>query len=271
MQKPLLKKYEHLRSIVKDGGRVAIAFSGGTDSSLLLSVAADVLGGRAVGIMAGSVLQTAHEVREAVRFAGRLGIQLEQVDLNPLSWPNFSENSRDRCYICKKNMYASFLAAIPAGVGLMDGTNIDDLSADRPGLRAIRELLVRTPLVEAGLGKFEVRKLSKELGLVTWNLPSSSCLATRISRGSKITLEKLALVEKGERYLVSLGFSGCRTRLVGNGVVISFIKGDFNRLVSDEMRFDIRNFFENLNLPKVFLDLSERQGIVPSSSDSLDI
>ena len=250
---------------------MAIAYSGGTDSSLLLSIADDVLGGRVVGIMARSVLQAAHEVREAVLFAGRRGIQLEQVDFDPLSWPNFCENSRDRCYICKKKMYASFLATIPAGVGLMDGTNIDDLSTDRPGLRAIRELLVRTPLVEAGLSKFEVRTLSKELGLVTWNLPSSSCLATRISRGSKITLEKLDLVEKGERYLVSLGFSGCRTRLVGNGVVITLTKGDFNRIVSDEMRFEIRNFFENLNLPKVFLDLSERQGIVPSSSDRLDI
>ena len=250
---------------------MAIAFSGGTDSSLLLSVSAEVMGDRAVGIMARSVLQTAPEVWEAVRFAGRLGIQLEQVDFDPLSWPNFCENSRDRCYICKKNMYTSFLAAIPAGVGLMDGTNIDDLSMDRPGLRAIRELLVRTPLVEAGLSKSEVRTLSKELGLVTWNLSSSSCLATRISRGSKISLEKLALVEKSERYLVSLGFSGCRIRLVGNGVVISLTKGDYNRIVSDEMRFEIRNFFENLNLPKVFLDLSERQGIVPSSSDRLDI
>ena len=250
---------------------MAIAYSGGSDSSLLLSIAADVLGGRAVGIMAKSVLQAAHEVRDAVRFAGRLGIQLEQVDLDPLSWPNFCENCRDRCYICKKKMYASFLATIPAGVVLMDGTNIDDLSTDRPGLRAIRELLVRMPLVEAGLSKSEVRMLSKELGLVTWDLPSSSCLATRISRGKKITLEKLDLVEKGERYLVSLGFSGCRTRLAGNGVVITLIKEDFDRIVSDEMRLKVINFFENLNMPKVFLDLSERQGIVPSSSDRLDI
>lgn len=252
---------------------MAIAFSGGTDSSLLLSVAAEVLGlgGSAMGIMAKSALQTAHEVREAIRFAGHLGIQLEQVDLEPLSWPNFCKNSGDRCYICKKNMYASFLAAIPTGIGLMDGTNIDDLSADRPGLRAISELSVKMPLVEAGLNKTEVRTLSKELGLVTWNLPSSSCLATRISRGSKITLEKLALVEKAEQFLVNLGLFGCRARLVDNGVVISLKKGDFNRIINDEMRFEIKNFFANLNLPKVFLDLSEREGILASSSDGLDI
>ena len=250
---------------------MAIAFSGGTDSSLLLSVGAEVLAGRAVGIMARSSLQTAHEVRAAGSFAGSLGIQLEQVDLDPLSWPDFCVNSRDRCYICKKRMYASFQAAIPSGTRLMDGTNIDDLGADRPGLRAIEELSVRTPLVEAGLSKAEVRKLSRDLGLVSWNLPSSSCLATRISQGSRITLEKLALVEKSEQYLGTLGFSGCRTRFVNNSVVISLTKGDFDRIAGDEMRLEIRKFFANLNLPKVFLDLSERQGIVASSLDRSDI
>lgn len=263
LDRSLLKKYHCLQSVLKDSGMVAIAFSGGVDSSLLLAVGVDVLADRCLGFLGVSQLQARQEMNNALRFAGRLGARFKIVEFDPLGWPGFKANSKKRCYICKKMMYESFFSRMPSGSCLMDGTNCDDLRQDRPGLRAIKELGLKMPLVEAGLNKVEIRRISRALQLKTWDHFSSSCLATRICQNQLITPAKLALIEKAENFLCELGFGGCRVRLCDNFVVISLVPDDFEKMSRETTRQKVKEFFAAQSLIEVFLDLSERPGIVP--------
>ncbi len=241
---------------------MAVAFSGGVDSSLLLAVAVEAMGSKVTALLARSQLLTAVELGQAADFARRLGVRLKYVDFTPLADLNFRKNTRQRCYFCKKRMYGTFRDLLPADICLVDGTNLDDLDANRPGLRAIRKFGVRTPLVECGFDKVMVRRLSRELGLATWNRFSGSCLATRIPFGRGITDERLEVVARAEDFLHGLGFAGCRVTLTAEGAVVSLVSGDAERFVSEESSSRVKIFFTKLNLPKVFLELSARQGIV---------
>ena len=198
--------------------RAAVAFSGGTDSAYLLYAAARYAR-RVRAYCARSPFQPAFEWEDARRLAGELGVELRAVELDVLALPEVAANPADRCYHCKRAVFSAISrAAREDGFPLLiDGTNASDDAWDRPGMRALRELRVRSPLRECGLSKGEVRRLSKEAGLFTWDKPAYACLATRIPAGEEITREKLQKTEASESELHTLGFTDFRIRAWGNG------------------------------------------------------
>lgn len=262
---PLQKKFDVLKKILRGYGQLAIAFSGGADSSLLLNVAHDTLGNNnTLAFFADSPVQPAGERQEAIDTALAIGAAIEIIPFNPLALPEFTENSQLRCYHCKKTIFSTFLTL--AGQRhfpwLADGTNLDDLSKDRPGSRAVAELGIKSPLAEACLTKSEIRELSRLLGLPTWNKPSASCLATRIPAGTPITATDLAIVDKAEQMLHTLGYHGCRVRLAASTCHLELAAGDIARLVSSGEYEPVRDALLALGTSKVFLDLSERESIL---------
>lgn len=187
----------------------------------------------------------------------------EFVDLDPLAWSDFVNNPADRCYLCKVEVYKCFLAvAAEKGVhALADGTNCDDMNSARPGLRAIRELGVITPLAAAGMTKEEVRLLSRKMGLDTWDQPSASCLATRIPTGLPVTRERMSLIARLEAGLVDRGFVGCRVRLDKNDpamVTIQVRRKDLTRITAGDEPEELLVFFSENGMKKVFIDLQGR-------------
>lgn len=258
------RNYKKLQGIIRECGRMAIAFSGGADSSLLLKVASDTLGRNVLALFADSLLQPDEERQGAIATARSTGVALTIVVFNPFGLPNFIANGKDRCYHCKKFIFSAFaeLAKDADFPVLADGTNLDDLGQDRPGLRATAELGTRSPLAEAGLTKGEIRQLSRALGLPTWNKPSASCLATRIPHGIPITADDLAVVDKAERYLHGLNYLGCRVRLAGTTAHLELAAGDIARLVQRGELEAVRGHLSSLGVKKVLLDLSERGSIL---------
>ncbi|MBU0967323.1 MAG: ATP-dependent sacrificial sulfur transferase LarE [Proteobacteria bacterium] len=249
-------------AVLKRASHGAVAFSGGVDSTLLLKAAVEAYGGDCLAFYVRSPLQK-HRVLEKVRqTCHELDCALQIVDLDPLSWPEFTANSDLRCYHCKKKIYSYLTSLLSSEYKLLDGTNLDDLGQDRPGLRAVRELGVQTPLVEAGLTKGDIRSLCREFQLACWNLPSESCLATRIAGGVAITPELLRDVAFAENFLETIGFFGCRVRLDGKSVFISLSQGDSEKLLESCLRDEVVKFFAKLNYTKVFLELSERPSIL---------
>ncbi|HSO19073.1 MAG TPA: ATP-dependent sacrificial sulfur transferase LarE [Desulfosarcina sp.] len=196
-------KYRSLETILTGMDSVLIAFSGGVDSTLLLKVAADLLGDRVLAVTALSETTPGHEKTAAVQFADAIGARHLCIRTNELEDPAFTRNPPDKCYICKKRRFGGLVTlAREKGIQwVADGENMDDAADYRPGSRAARELGVRSPLREAGLGKAEVRALSKRLGLATWDKPSYACLASRIPYHSPITAEKLRQVDAAEEGL----------------------------------------------------------------------
>ncbi|MCL1980040.1 MAG: ATP-dependent sacrificial sulfur transferase LarE [Proteobacteria bacterium] len=268
MHQSVEAKYEQLKSIINGYGQVAIAFSGGVDSSLLLKCALDTLGpGKVLALFARSELLTAAEIDHAVQWPQVNGygqtMMISAIELRPLTWPQFMTNGENRCYFCKFRIYSFFRATMEhhGFSWLIDGTNLDDLKAHRPGLRAIRELEVRMPLVEAGFDKADVRLASQQLGLATWNHPSSSCLATRIPTGMRITSERLQQVTMLENGMLQLGLVGCRVRLCADSeheVHLEIRSQDFARLAESEFRMTLFHFFLQHSITKVLLPLSGR-------------
>lgn len=195
--------------------RAAVAFSGGTDSAYLLYAAARYAR-RVRAYCARSPFQPAFEWEDARRLAGELGVELRAVELDVLALPEVAANPADRCYHCKRAVFSAISrAAREDGFPLLiDGTNASDDAWDRPGMRALRELRVRSPLRECGLSKEEIRRRSREAGLWTWDKPAYACLATRIPAGEPITAEKLERTEAAEGFLFSLGLQDFRVRLL---------------------------------------------------------
>jgi len=192
--------------------------------------------------------------------AARIGCRLQIHEVDPLAWPEFVANPPDRCYHCKKKIYRLLgdLLADQAGMSLMDGTNLDDLDEDRPGRRAVAELGIKTPLVEAGLRKAEIRQGSRRLQLANWDRPSSSCLATRIPSGVAVTGARLNLVRQSEQYLHSRGFYGCRVRLAAKAIQLELAKADVARFAAGANRAAVSRFFRNLGVAKVYVDIKGR-------------
>jgi uncharacterized protein len=211
-------KHEKLREIIRGYGSALVCFSGGVDSTLLLRVAHDVLGDRCVALTTVSVTMAQSERRAAVELAAGIGARLELVESNELERPGFAQNPTNRCYHCKSELL-EIAAPRAQALGLeavLLGTNLDDLGDHRPGLVAADERGARQPMVDAGLTKAEVRALSRELGLPTWDKPQLACLSSRFPYGTEITPDRLARVDGFEDGLRALGFRQLRVRYHGD-------------------------------------------------------
>ncbi|USG68503.1 ATP-dependent sacrificial sulfur transferase LarE [Brevibacillus ruminantium] len=212
------QKLDTLRTIIKDLDRVVVAFSGGVDSTFLLKVAVEVLGtDRVLAVTADSETYPSSELLEAKRLAEELNVHHRVIETSELAIPGYAENTQNRCYFCKKSLFEHLLPIMKdqGYQNVVYGLIADDMSEHRPGTRAAQEMGVRAPLQEAGLYKEEIRALSRELGLSTWNKPSFACLSSRIAYGEHITMEKLTKIDQSESYLKRLGLGQVRVRTHG--------------------------------------------------------
>lgn len=252
-----LAKYEKLKSIIKDCGKIAIAFSGGVDSTFLTKVAKDVLGENAVAVTISSILVTDDELKEADDFCKAENIEHLIYNADVLSIPGFENNPPDRCYICKKAIFTNVKNLVgERGISVIaEGTNVDDDGDYRPGMRAIKELGVRSPLKEAGLTKAEIRELSCMLGLKTWNKPSCACLASRFAYGEVINKDKLDMIYSAECYIRSLGFEQFRVRLQDGIARIELRPADIQKFIENGIKDKVSEKLHALGFKYVSLDL----------------
>lgn len=252
-----LAKYEKLKSIIKDCGKIAIAFSGGVDSTFLTKVAKDVLGENAVAVTISSILVTDDELKEVDDFCKAENIEHLIYKADVLSIPGFENNPPDRCYICKKAIFTNVQNLVgERGISVIaEGTNVDDDGDYRPGMRAIKELGVRSPLKEAGLTKAEIRELSCMLGLKTWNKPSCACLASRFAYGEVINKDKLDMIYSAECYIRSLGFEQFRVRLQDEIARIELRPADIQKFIENGIKDKVSEKLHALGFKYVSLDL----------------
>jgi uncharacterized protein len=251
------ERLERLRETLAALGPVVVAYSGGVDSSLLLRVAHQVLGGRALGVIGRSDSYAAHELALALAQASSFGATVEVVTTGELSDPNFRSNPTQRCYHCKTELYRE-LAAVAARVGaaaILDGTIADDLADFRPGRSAASERGVRSPLAELGFTKADVRAAAAHLGLQAHDKPASPCLASRIPYGIEITRENLNMVERGEALLRGLGFTELRLRHHGDTARIEVPLAEIARLTEPATRARVVEGLRALGYRYVTLDL----------------
>ena len=253
----LQEKYKLLKKQIQEYESLCVAFSGGVDSTFLLFVAYNVLGNRTMAITVRSSMYPKRELKEAEEFAKNLGVHHLCIDANEYSIPEFVQNDKERCYYCKKAIFTKIQeSAKKFGINqVADGSNGDDTFDYRPGMRAIKELQVVSPLKEAGLTKEEIRILSKEEGLPTWDKPSMACLASRIPYGMAITPEQLLQVEKGENYLLQQGFTQFRVRHHGNLARIEVSPHEQEKFFQPDFVQELVAYFKKIGYLYVTLDL----------------
>ncbi|WP_447974520.1 ATP-dependent sacrificial sulfur transferase LarE [Nitrospira sp. Kam-Ns4a] len=252
-----LGKLERMRRLMEDLGSVIVAYSGGVDSSLVLKVAHDQLGDLAVGVTAVSPTFPELELETARRVAAEVGARHVVIETDQLAIPDFVRNEADRCFHCKSDLYEALgkLRDDWRINAIVDGTNLDDLSDDRPGIQAARQLGVRSPLVEAELSKEDIRSLARELGLSNWDKPAAACLSSRIPRGAPITRERLSRVEQAEAVLAQEGFRQVRVRDHGDLARIELASDEVGRMLEKPRRARIAARLKALGFRFVTLDL----------------
>ena len=243
----------NLNEFFSEHNKIALAFSGGADSSFLLYSALRC-GADVAPYYIKSQFQPEFEQEDASRLANELGVRLHEINIDVLKFCEVAANPLNRCYFCKHHIMEIIRKAAAADGydTVIDGTNASDESKDRPGMKALEEAGILSPLRLCGIGKSELRRLSREAGLFTWNKPAYACLATRVPTGEKITEEKLRAVEQSENYLFSLGYTDFRVRLRDGGALLQFtakqqeraereldlIKNELKRYFSDDIRID---------------------------------
>lgn len=253
-----MDKFVRLQELLISYGKVAIAYSGGVDSSFLLKTALDTLGKENVlGVTILSSVTPREELAETEKFLSSMDINHVFVKKDVFEIPGFSENPKDRCYICKHNVFEEIIEqGKQRGISVvLDGTNADDEGDYRPGLKALQELKVVSPLKLCGLTKSEIRELSRNMGLNTWNKPSLACLASRIPYYEEITEEKLQRVDKAESFLRSLGFEQLRVRCHGKLARIELLPEDIKKVFDKDLNKTIHDRLKEIGFQYVALDL----------------
>ena len=251
-------KLEELKKYLMELQSVAVAFSGGVDSAFLLKVAYDVLKENAVAITVDADFFPEREYDESIEFCNKEGIRQYFCPVDVLETEAFKTNPPNRCYFCKKNLFSEIRTrAFEKGISyIAEGSNMDDDKDYRPGMKAVKELDILSPLKKVGLLKEEIRFLSKELGLPTWDKPSYACLASRFVYGEEITKEKLLMVEKAEQLLYEFGFRQFRVRVHGLMARIEILPQEFDKLMEESVRQKITDAFKEYGFTYVSLDLT---------------
>jgi uncharacterized protein len=250
-------KERALRSLFREAGSALVAFSGGVDSTYVASVAARELGRRALCVTGVSPSLAGREHAEVTRIVRLLDLRHEVVETDEMNDPSYLRNAGDRCYFCKSELYSKLvpLAAERGLTAVFDGSTTDDLGDYRPGRTAAAERGVRSPLVEVGMSKAEVRELSRRAGLPTWDKPASPCLSSRIAYGTPVTIERLRAVDRGEEIMRGLGFRIFRVRHHDELVRLEVAPEELNRALRREVADELARAFRALGFRYVTLDL----------------
>ena len=251
-------KKHKLEEYMKELGSIAVAFSSGVDSTFLLKVAKDVLNDKAIAVTARSHSFPKRELDEATAFCEKEGIRQFVIDSEELSIEGFSSNPKNRCYLCKHELFTKIkdVAAENGIEYVAEGSNIDDNGDYRPGLKAVEELGIKSPLRYAGLTKAEIRELSKEMGLPTWDKPSFACLASRFVYGETIDEKKLSMVDSAEQLLLDLGFKQVRVRIHGNIARIEVMPEEIGKLTEEKVRNEVYKTLKDIGFDYVTMDLA---------------
>ena len=257
MRSELKQKYDNLKTILAETGGLVVAYSGGVDSTLLLKAATEALGDRALAVTATSETYPPQEFAEAKKLANEIGARQRVIHTSELEVEQFRNNPPERCYYCKRELFGKLLeiAREEGLAAVADGSNVDDLEDYRPGMKAAEELGVICPLRDAGLTKDEIREISKELGLPTWDKPSFACLASRFPYGDEITMEKLTQVAAAEQVLRGLGLGQLRVRHHGQTARIEVDAEGFEAVIRSDNRARIVEELHKIGYLYVTLDL----------------
>lgn len=251
------RKFERLKNYLRELGAVAVAFSGGVDSTFLLKVAHNLLSDNAIAVTASSKFVPRRELEETKNFCADNGIRQIVFEVDVLSIAGVKENPPNRCYLCKRALFAKIkeLAAANNFAYVVEGSNMDDTGDYRPGLQAIAELAIKSPLIKADLHKSEIRELSRLMNLPTADKPSFACLASRFVYGETLSPERLSMVERAEELLRTLNFKQFRVRIHGKLARIEIPPADFDKIMQAEIRRDIAEKFRSFGFDYVALDL----------------